>query len=31
MIEAARHPVVEQFIDAPFVPNDLAMDGADAC
>jgi DNA mismatch repair protein MutS len=26
MIEAARHPVVEQFIDAPFVPNDLAMD-----
>jgi len=26
MIEAARHPVVEQFIDAPFVPNDLAID-----
>ena len=26
MIEAAHHPVVEQFIDAPFVPNDLAMD-----
>jgi DNA mismatch repair protein MutS len=26
MIEAARHPVVEQFIEAPFVPNDLAMD-----
>jgi DNA mismatch repair protein MutS len=26
LIEAARHPVVEQFIDAPFVPNDLAMD-----
>ena len=26
VIEAARHPVVEQFIDAPFVPNDLAMD-----
>src|SRR3984957_4997694 len=25
MIEAARHPVVEQFIEAPFVPNDLAM------
>jgi DNA mismatch repair protein MutS len=25
MIEAARHPVVERFIDAPFVPNDLAM------
>jgi DNA mismatch repair protein MutS len=24
-IEAARHPVVERFIDAPFVPNDLAM------
>ncbi len=26
LIEAARHPVVERFIDAPFVPNDLAMD-----
>ena len=26
MIEGARHPVVEQFIDAPFVPNDVAMD-----
>ena len=26
MIEAARHPVVERFIEAPFVPNDLAMD-----
>jgi DNA mismatch repair protein MutS len=26
MIEAARHPVVEYCIDAPFVPNDLAMD-----
>ena len=25
MIEAARHPVVERCIDAPFVPNDLAM------
>jgi DNA mismatch repair protein MutS len=25
MIEAARHPVVERFIDAPFVPNDLQM------
>ncbi len=25
MIEAARHPVVELFIDAPFVPNDLQM------
>ena len=26
LIEAARHPVVESCIDAPFVPNDLAMD-----
>jgi DNA mismatch repair protein MutS len=26
VIEAARHPVVESCIDAPFVPNDLAMD-----
>jgi DNA mismatch repair protein MutS len=26
MIDAARHPVVENCIDAPFVPNDLAMD-----
>src|SRR3984957_15320393 len=25
MIEAARHPVVERCIDAPFVPNDLAL------
>jgi DNA mismatch repair protein MutS len=25
MIEAARHPVVERCIDAPFVPNDLTM------
>src|ERR1700728_1443478 len=25
MIEAARHPVVERCIDAPVVPNDLAM------
>src|ERR1700728_467979 len=25
IIEAARHPVVERCIDAPFVPNDLAM------
>ncbi len=24
-IEGARHPVVERFIDAPFVPNDLAL------
>jgi DNA mismatch repair protein MutS len=24
-IEGGRHPVVEHFIDAPFVPNDLAM------
>jgi DNA mismatch repair protein MutS len=23
-----RHPVVEQFIDTPFVPNDLALDEA---
>jgi DNA mismatch repair protein MutS len=26
MIEAARHPVVESFIDSPFVPNDVRMD-----
>jgi DNA mismatch repair protein MutS len=26
-ITAGRHPVVEQFIDQPFVPNDLALDG----
>jgi DNA mismatch repair protein MutS len=25
-IEAGRHPIVERFIDAPFVPNDLALD-----
>ena len=25
-IEAGRHPVVERFIDAPFVANDLALD-----
>ncbi len=25
-IEQGRHPVVEQVLDAPFVPNDLAMD-----
>jgi DNA mismatch repair protein MutS len=25
-IEGGRHPVVEQFIDQPFVPNDLALD-----
>ena len=27
-VEAGRHPVVEQFLDAPFVPNDLALDDA---
>jgi len=26
-IEAGRHPVVEQLLDAPFVPNDLYLDG----
>jgi DNA mismatch repair protein MutS len=26
VIDGARHPVVEQCIDAPFVPNDLRMD-----
>ncbi len=25
LIEAGRHPVVERFIDAPFVPNDLSL------
>jgi DNA mismatch repair protein MutS len=25
-IEEGRHPVVERFIDGPFVPNDLALD-----
>jgi len=25
-IEGGRHPVVERFIDAPFVPNDLHLD-----
>ena len=25
-IEAGRHPVVERMLDAPFVPNDLALD-----
>ncbi|MGD9598975.1 MAG: DNA mismatch repair protein MutS [Steroidobacteraceae bacterium] len=25
-IEAGRHPVVERFIEDPFVPNDLALD-----
>jgi DNA mismatch repair protein MutS len=25
-IEGGRHPVVERFLDAPFVPNDLALD-----
>ena len=27
-IESGRHPVVERFIDAPFVPNDLELDDA---
>jgi DNA mismatch repair protein MutS len=27
-IEAGRHPVVERFADAPFVPNDLELDAA---
>jgi DNA mismatch repair protein MutS len=27
LIEGGRHPVVEACIDAPFVPNDLALDG----
>ncbi len=26
VIEAGRHPVVERFADAPFVPNDLRLD-----
>ena len=25
LIEGARHPVVERFLDAPFVPNDLTL------
>jgi DNA mismatch repair protein MutS len=25
-IEGGRHPVVERFVDAPFVPNDLRLD-----
>ena len=28
MIRAGRHPVVERFADAPFVPNDLTLDAA---
>src|ERR1700741_2012297 len=28
VIEAGRHPVVERFADAPFVPNDLELDAA---
>ncbi len=28
MIEAGRHPVVERFAAAPFVPNDLKLDAA---
>ena len=28
LIEGGRHPVVERFIDAPFVPNDLRLDAA---
>ena len=27
-IRGGRHPVVEHFIDGPFVPNDLALDAA---
>ena len=27
-IRAGRHPVVEHFLDGPFVPNDLALDAA---
>jgi DNA mismatch repair protein MutS len=27
VIEGGRHPVVERFSDAPFVPNDLRLDG----
>ena len=27
LIEGGRHPVVERFSDAPFVPNDLRLDG----
>jgi DNA mismatch repair protein MutS len=27
-IEGGRHPVVERFIEAPFVPNDLHLDSA---
>jgi DNA mismatch repair protein MutS len=27
-IEGGRHPVVERFADAPFVPNDLRLDSA---
>ncbi|MFM7507073.1 MAG: MutS-related protein, partial [Rubrivivax sp.] len=27
-ITGGRHPVVERFLDAPFVPNDLALDAA---
>jgi DNA mismatch repair protein MutS len=30
IIEGGRHPVVERFSDAPFVPNDLRL-GADRC
>src|SRR5215469_8125832 len=26
-IEGGRHPIVERFTDAPFVPNDLRLDG----
>ncbi|HEY9199720.1 MAG TPA: DNA mismatch repair protein MutS [Gammaproteobacteria bacterium] len=28
LIEAGRHPVVEQVLDAPFVPNDVRFDDA---
>ncbi len=27
-IEGGRHPIVERFSEAPFVPNDLRLDGA---
>ena len=27
-VEGGRHPVVERFIDTPFVPNDLMLDDA---
>ena len=31
-IRGGRHPVVEQYLDAPFVPNDLELhEGRRAC